>query len=93
MSSQHHDFGWNQALLLEHIVEKGFQLGSCVGTALVAPLSAYRGRHLNESLSPRLLRVVSRSAVVGTAVSGQSDCTQLQSVPIEALSSRLMPQA
>lgn len=77
MSTQSQDFGRNQALLLEHVVEKGFQLGSCVGTALIAPFSAYRGRHLNTSLSPRLLRVVSRSAVVGTAVSGQGDCTQL----------------
>ena len=79
-SQQHSDFGQNQALLLEHVVEKGFQLGSCLGTSLFAPLSAYRGRHSGTSLPPRLLRVLSRSAVVGTVVSGQCDCTKLYTI-------------
>ena len=61
----------NQAKLLEHILEKGFQLGSCVGSALLAPLSAYRGRNSGTPLSPRLLRLLSRSALVGTGVSGR----------------------
>ena len=75
MSLQQTDFEQNQALLLEHVVEKGFQLGSCVGTAFFAPLSAYRGRHSSTPLSSNFLRVLSRSAVAGTVVSGQADGT------------------
>ena len=61
------------AKLMWHITEKGFQLGSCVGVAIAAPVSAYRRRHSGIPLSPRLLRALSRSAFVGTALSGKGD--------------------
>ena len=56
--------------LMWHITEKGFQLGSCVGVAVAGPVSAYKGRHSGTPLSPRVLRALSRSALIGTAVSG-----------------------
>lgn len=71
MSTEQADFDRNTAELLEHVLEKGFQLGSCLGSALFAPLSVYKGRHSGTSLSPRLLRVLSKSALVGTGVAGE----------------------
>ncbi len=56
--------------LMTHITEKGFQLGSCIGSVLVVPATAYRGRGSNYPIVPKLLRGLSRSAVVTTAGSG-----------------------
>ena len=72
-ASEEHDFDPTQnatVKLLTHITEKGFQLGSCIGSVLVVPVTAYRGRGSNYPLVPKLLRGLSRSAVITTAVSG-----------------------
>ncbi|DBA70400.1 TPA: hypothetical protein ACH3X2_011814 [Trebouxia sp. C0005] len=56
--------------LLRHITEKGFQLGSCIGSFIVVPVIAYRGRASNCPTVPKMLRGLSRSAVYTTIAAG-----------------------
>ncbi len=73
VTGEEHDFDPTQnatVKLMTHITEKGFQLGSCIGSVLVVPVTAYRGRGSNNPVLPKLLRGLSRSAVITTAVSG-----------------------
>lgn len=56
--------------LMTHITEKGFQLGSCIGSVVVVPITAYRGRGSSSPVVPKLLRGMSRSAAITTVVSG-----------------------
>ncbi len=58
------------ASLLRHITEKGFQAGSCIGTFVVVPLTAYRGRRSGLPVLPKLLSGLSKSAVITSAVTG-----------------------
>ncbi len=72
-TGEEHDFDPTQSAtvkLMTHITEKGFQLGSCIGSVIVVPVTAYRGRGSNYPVVPKMLRGLSRSAVITTAVAG-----------------------
>ena len=72
-TGEEHDFDPTQSAtvkLMTHITEKGFQLGSCIGSVIVVPVTAYRGRGSNYPVVPKMLTGLSRSAVITTAVAG-----------------------
>ena len=56
--------------LMTHILEKGLQAGSVIGTGVVLPLTAYRARGSEAPLVPKLLKRVSKTVVVTTGVVG-----------------------
>lgn len=73
MAGEEHEFDPTESAtvkLMTHITEKGFQLGSCIGSVVVVPITVYRGRGSSSPVVPRVLRGLSRSAVITTAVSG-----------------------
>ena len=55
-----------------HITEKGFQLGACIGSAVVVPVMLYRGRGSNVPVLPKLLRGLAKTTVITTGVTGNS---------------------
>ncbi|KAK9829791.1 hypothetical protein WJX72_007934 [[Myrmecia] bisecta] len=61
--------------LFSHILEKGFQLGAVVGTAVVVPITTYRqhkhaGSLTTQSLAPRAMHALARSSVAGVVFAG-----------------------
>lgn len=80
-----HDFDPTQnatVKLMTHITEKGFQLGSCIGSVVVVPVTAYRGRSSNYPVVPKMLRGLSRSAVITTAVAGLLGLGKVYGTPL-----------
>ena len=68
---------------MHHVTEKGFQLGSVVGTAIVAPLAARRLKKNNGSLAgagPTVLRAVATAALTGAALSAAIGAARVSSL-------------
>lgn len=70
------------ARLMWHITEKGFQLGACIGSAVVVPVMLYRGRGSNVPVLPKLLRGLAKTTVITTGVTGVLGLGRIYGTPL-----------
>lgn len=82
---------YNATLLMKHVLEKGFQFGSVLGTVAVVPIAMWRK---SENRSPaKALKILGTSALVGTAFALVLGSTKMARIPADEFADGMQDRA